>query len=75
LIFEPIGRSKKVVAADAAPLRAIREEYLSDTRPGDLYAADGIPITDGVISATMFLRDALPYEDERGILPLPEASQ
>jgi hypothetical protein len=72
LAFDPIGRSRKVAAADAAPLRAIREEYLSDTRPGVLYTADGIPITDGEISATMFMRDALPYEDERGILPLPE---
>jgi hypothetical protein len=71
LVFEPVGRSKKVAAVDAAPLRAIREEYLSDTRAGVLYTGEGIPITDGEMSATLFMRDALPYEDERGILPLP----
>lgn len=75
LVLEPEGRSKRVAAADAAPLRAIREQYLSDTRPGILYTGNGIPITDGKLSAAMFMRDALPYEDERGILPLPEEVQ
>jgi hypothetical protein len=74
-VSDPVGRSKRVAAADAAPLRAIREEFLRDTRPGVLYVGDGIPITDGQISATLFMRDALPYEDEQGILPLPEASR
>ena len=73
-VAEPVGRSKRVAASDAAPLRAIREQYLLDTRPGILYVGAGIPITDGETSATMFLRDALPYEDDRGILPLPHAA-
>lgn len=75
LYLEPEGRSKSVSAADAPPLRAIREQYLIDTRPGVLYDAEGIPIIDGETPATMFMRDALPYEDERGLLPLPEEMQ
>jgi hypothetical protein len=65
------GTSKLVTAADAVPFRALREQYLHDTEPGILYTTEGIPVTDGEMSATMFMRDALPYEDERGLLPLP----
>ena len=75
LYFEPEGRSKRVAAADAVPLHALREQYLRDTRPGVLYIGEGIPITHGETSATMFMRDAVPYEDERGLLPLPEELQ
>jgi hypothetical protein len=65
------GRSKRISAADAAPLRALRERYLSDVRatrlPGD---GSGIPVIDGDLSARLFMRDALPYEDDRGLWPL-----
>jgi hypothetical protein len=67
-------RSQRVPAADAASLRALRERYLRDTRetqPGTLYAGGGLPIADGETLAVMYMRDALPYEDERGRLPLP----
>jgi hypothetical protein len=70
---DPEGQSRRVAAMDAAPLRRLREQYLRDTRPGVLYTGGGIPITDGQTLATMFMRDALPYEDERGLWPLPEA--
>jgi hypothetical protein len=71
LYDDPSGQSRLVPAIDAAPLRALREEYLRDTRPGILYNGEGIPITDGQTLGTMFMRDALPYEDERGLWPLP----
>jgi hypothetical protein len=71
LYDEPEGQSKPVAATAAAPLRTLREQYLRDTRPGYLYTGEGIPITDGQTIATMFMRDALPHEDERGLLPLP----
>ena len=32
---------------------------------------EGIPVTDGATSATLFMRDALPYEDEHGLWRLP----
>jgi hypothetical protein len=63
-------RSQRVAAAEAAPLRALREQFLRDTQPGVLYTAGGIPIVAGNQQATMFMRDALLYEDERGRLPL-----
>jgi hypothetical protein len=63
------GISKLVAAADAAPLRALREQYLADAQSLQTY--DGIPVTDGEVSGTMFMRDALPYENEQGLWPLP----
>lgn len=63
-------RSQRVAAADAGPLRALREQFLRDTQPGVLYTASGIPIVAGNQQATSFMRDALVYEDERGLLPL-----
>jgi hypothetical protein len=67
----PEGRSRPVAAMDAAPLRALREEYLRDTQ-GAFATGDGIPITDGETLGAMFMRDALPHENERGLWPLPE---
>ncbi|HTV22650.1 MAG TPA: hypothetical protein VMG12_28370 [Polyangiaceae bacterium] len=70
--LEGRDRRRRVPAAEAAPFRAIREQYLRDTEPASAgYTAAGIPVTDGELSATLFMRDALPYEDEQGILPLP----
>jgi hypothetical protein len=67
-----IGRSKLVSAADAPPLRALRDQYLKDfaaTLQG--YDSEGIPVIDGTLSARLFMRDALPYEDPQGLWPLP----
>lgn len=66
---EPVGNSRLVPATDAGPLRSLRERYLSDTR--GMPSLDGIPVRDGDLSAAVFVRDALPYEDERGLWPLP----
>jgi len=67
-------RSQRVASADAAPLRALREQYLRDTRdtqPGLLYAGGGLPVAAGDTLVTIYMRDAVPYEDEAGLLPLP----
>ena len=69
--FSPQGRSKIVSAADAAPLRASREAFLSDLARVAMQKLDGIPVTDGEGFARVFMRDALPYEDDRGLWPLP----
>jgi hypothetical protein len=59
-----------VPAVDAVALRAIREEYLRDGGSlGD--STSGIPITDGDVFARMFMRDALPYENDQGLWALP----
>lgn len=66
------GWRGRVPRAEAAAWRTIREQYLRDTAPaGAGYTSAGIPVTDGELSATLFMRDALPYEDEQGLLPLP----
>jgi len=68
----PPGSSRRVVASDAAPLRVLREQFLSDVRARPTLAPiNGIPVTDGAFVGWMFLRDALPYENERGLWPLP----
>jgi hypothetical protein len=67
----PEGQRRRVAALDAIQLRVVREQYLRDTEAGISYQAAGIPVTDGELSAALFMRDALPHEDERGILPLP----
>lgn len=69
LYVEPVGMSRRVAAADAGPLREIRERFLSDQQRISAATAGGIQMTDGEISAAVFLRDALPYEDERGLWP------
>jgi hypothetical protein len=62
----------RVLAADATPLRELRERYLSDSRINPLrYDQAGIPVTDGTLIARVFMRDALPYENDEGLLPLP----
>jgi hypothetical protein len=68
-----VGRSRRVAAADAGPLRDIREHFLRDSRARSGGFIGGLQMTDGEISAAVYLRDALPYEDERGLWPpLPE---
>lgn len=67
------GLSQRVSGSEAAPLRQLRERYLNDlqSRPPSAYDAEGIPITDGNLVARLFMRDALPYEDENGVWPIP----
>jgi hypothetical protein len=69
LYVEPVGTSRRVAAADAGPLREIRERFLRDQQRISVGTVGGIQMTDGEISAAVFLRDALPYEDERGLWP------
>lgn len=67
------GQSTCVDAADAGPLREIRERFLLAGRARYTGIIGGIQMSDGVTSAAVYLRDALPYEDERGLWPrLPE---
>jgi len=65
------GTSKLVSDPDSpSRLRALRERYLADrdAQPG-LYANwDGLKTTDGVSVAVLYMRDAIPYEDQRGLL-------
>jgi hypothetical protein len=71
-VFDAVGFSKRVPAAEAAPLRAMRERYLSDMQAApQRYDGEGIPVSDGELAGRVFMRDALPYEDESGLWPLP----
>jgi hypothetical protein len=65
------GLRSRVAAADAGPFRAIREQFFRDTRARFTAITGGIQMTEGDLSAAVFMRDALPYEDERGLWPLP----
>jgi hypothetical protein len=75
--FEPplsfsVGGSKRVLASNAPPLRDLRERFLTDRRlVPTLDNGEGILVTDGEVTARLFMRDALPYEDDRGLWPLP----
>jgi hypothetical protein len=48
-----------------------RKAFLSDLARRAMQELDGIPLTDGEGFARVFMRDALPYEDDRGCWPLP----
>jgi hypothetical protein len=64
--------SKRVTAADAEPLRQLREKYLRDIRElAAHHDGGGIQVSDGEIYARLFMRDALPYENETGRWPVP----
>jgi len=66
------GQSTLVSAADAPPLRALRDQFLRDAQRAFLLNDGmGIPVRDGDLTVRLFLRDALPYEDDRGLWPLP----
>jgi len=49
-------------------LRAVRERYLMDSkdRPGEYF--DTPKVTDGKVSVRLYMRDAIPYEDSKGLL-------
>ena len=57
--------------ASARQLRALREQYLSERSMagGGFSNWDGPLVTDGTTTAFVFMRDALPYEDEGGRFP------
>ncbi len=58
-------------AAGANLLRRIREQYFVDKQATPGFYPQ-MRMTDGKTTATVFLRDALPYEDERGLLPFSD---
>jgi hypothetical protein len=68
---ESAGKSKLVPAADAGPLRALREQYLRDQAGDPTSEAAGILVSDGMTEGTLYMRDALTYEDDRGLLRHP----
>ena len=63
------GVSRLVDDPDAArQLRVLRDQYLRDrsAQPGRF--GDGLLVTDQSTTAVIYMRDAIPYEDERGLL-------
>lgn len=54
----------------ASQLRALRDRYLSDrtAQPGLYLNWDGLLATDQSTTANVYMRDAIPYEDARGLL-------
>jgi len=65
------GASRLVMEPDAAKkLRAMRDQYLADrgTKPGLYVNWDGMKVSEEGKIALVFMRDALPYEDARGLL-------
>jgi hypothetical protein len=53
----------------------MRERYIRDLgalSPGR--GGNGIFVSDGESTTTLFMRDALPYEDESGLWPRPGES-
>lgn len=55
----------------AALLRRLRDQYIEEraATPGLFSNWDGLKVTDGVQTAFVYMRDVLPYEDKRGLLP------
>jgi hypothetical protein len=54
----------------AGQLRALRDQYLSDrtAQPGLYTSWDGLEVTDQSVTALVYMRDAIPYEDAQGLL-------
>lgn len=55
--------------ADARLLRGLREQYLVDRTAAPGRFTDGQLMSDGKTKAFVYMRDALPYEDDRGLWP------
>ena len=51
-------------------LRTLRGQYVADrdAQPGLYTSWDGLKATDGVSTSLVYMRDAIPYEDARGLL-------
>lgn len=67
----PSGRSHLVTnPMDAAALRALRDQYLAErtATPGPFASWDGLRVVAAGQHAVVFMRDALPYEDARGLI-------
>lgn len=58
-------------AGAASALRDLRDQYIAHSTavPGDTF--DGLQVSDGKTVAYVYQRDALPYEDDKGLLPGP----
>ena len=70
--FEAASASQLVSnPTEAAKLRALLAQYIADIDAG-AHVYDGPRVSDGTTTATLYARDALPYEDEHGWLPRPE---
>jgi hypothetical protein len=56
--------------ASTTELRALRDAYLADreAQPGLYTSWDGLKATDGSTTALIYMRDAIPYEDAKGLL-------
>jgi len=54
-------------------LRLLRDQYISDRRAAPGLFHDGQQMTDPSSTALVYLRDELPYEDSRGLLPFSDA--
>jgi hypothetical protein len=65
-LFES-GVSRRVSGPEAQALRRLREDYLSARTKAPAGFYDGQKMSNGGLSAVVYLRDALPYEDERGL--------
>jgi hypothetical protein len=57
---------------DVAQLRLLRQTDMNYRDVHPEYQVDGIFVQDGEEYATLHLRDAIPYEDDRGLLPFSE---
>ncbi len=63
------GESTLATGADAEALRSIWSRYLSG-EVGDRTMYEIIPVVSGSATYHLFVRDSLPLEDARGLLPL-----
>lgn len=61
------GVSRRVSGLDAQKLRGLRDAYLSARTRSPSAFYDGQKMSDGTLGALVYLRDALPYEDEHGL--------
>lgn len=53
----------------ARHFRQLREQYLADRTANPFLFFDGQVMSDGRTKANVYMRDALPYEDENGLWP------
>jgi len=69
-LWSSVGVSRLVTEAEgASELRALLARYAEDKKATPGYFQGGNIMSDGVTYAVLYQRDALPYEDERGLWP------
>lgn len=68
-----LGVSTLIPQPDADLLRALNAQYLAEREETPGLFADGMQADDGTTIAVVYLRDALPYEDESGLLSFDAA--